>query len=184
MGANPAASSPDAEALFAYYPVRRLDAEVLIDALCWVGDEGESYSSATPEPFTFIPKDHRTIALADGSITSSFLETFRRLDRDTGLFSERNNEPTAEQRLYLLNGTDLQRRIENSPRLRALLLAAKGNRAELIRSIYLTLLSRFPTPAKSAVAQKYMQASGWNLKQSADDLAWALINTKEFLYRH
>ena len=171
-------------ALCAYYPVRRLDAEVLIDALCWIGGEGESYSSATPEPFTFIPKENRTIALADGSITSSFLEMFGRPARDTGLYSERNNQPTDEQRLYLLNGTEVQREITRSPRLRALLAAARGNRRELVRSIYLMLLSRYPTASESASAEKSMQTGGPNLMQSANDLTWALINTKEFLYRH
>ena len=115
----PRSDRPDAEALFACYPVRRLDAEVLIDALNWIGGTGESYSSPIPEPFTFIPEDQRTIALADGSITSPFLEMFGRPARDTGLESERNNQPTDAQRLYLLNSSDMQRRIARSPRLRA-----------------------------------------------------------------
>ena len=100
-------------------PMRQLNAEVLIDALCWIGGDGESYSSPIPEPYTFIPKDQRTIALADGSITSSFLTTFGRPSRDTGLESERNNQPTDTQRLYMLNSSDVQRRIERSPRLQA-----------------------------------------------------------------
>ncbi len=52
----PQSKSPEAEKLFACYPVRRLDAEVLIDALDWIGGTGESYSSPIPEPFTYIPK--------------------------------------------------------------------------------------------------------------------------------
>ena len=54
------------------------DAEVLIDALCWIAGDGESYWSPIPEPFTFIPEHQRSIALADGSITSPFLELFGR----------------------------------------------------------------------------------------------------------
>ena len=49
----PQSDHPDAEALFAVYLVRPLDAEVLIDALCWIGGTGESYSSLITEPFTF-----------------------------------------------------------------------------------------------------------------------------------
>ena len=45
----------DPAVAFAHYTVRRQDAEVLIDALCWIGGDGESYVSETPEPFTFIP---------------------------------------------------------------------------------------------------------------------------------
>jgi len=177
-------SHPEAAAQFAYYPVRRLDAEVLIDALCWIGGAGESYQSIIPEPYTNIPPSRRTIALADGSITSPFLEMFGRPVRDTGLESERNNDPTDAQRLHLLNATDVQRKIENSPALRKLFQAAKGNRTEVIRSFYLMLLSRYPTPQETAAAENYYKIGGVGPRQAADDLAWALINSKEFLYRH
>ena len=79
--------SAEAAANFASYPLRRLEAEVLIDALNQITGTTEKYSSAIPEPFTFIPEDQRSIALADGSITSSFLEMFGRPARDTGLQS-------------------------------------------------------------------------------------------------
>ena len=96
----PRNDSPDAETYFACYPVRRMEAEVLIDALDGIGGTGESYSSAIPEPLAFIPDDQRTITLADGSTTSAFLEMFGRPTRDTGLESERNNQSTDAQRLY------------------------------------------------------------------------------------
>lgn len=180
----PRAKQAEAEALFAVYPLRRLDAEVLIDALGAVTGTGESYSSAIPEPFTFIPASQRSIALADGSITSSFLQAFGRPARDSGLESERSNQPSAEQRLYLLNSTDVQRRIANGPRLRSLAAACRGNRRELVSSLYLTILSRYPTDEERAAAQQYFQTAGLKPKQALDDLVWALINNKEFLYRH
>jgi hypothetical protein len=157
---------------------------VLIDALCWMGETGEDYSSAIPEPFTHIPAYQRSIALADGSITSSFLEMFGRPARDTGLESERNNQPTDSQRLYLLNSTDVQRKIERSQRLYKLILDAEGNPDALIRLLYLAILSRNPTEEELAAAEKYFQTDGLSYKQAEEDLAWALINTKEFLYRH
>ena len=180
----PRSNHPDAEALFAHYPVRRLDAEVLVDALCWISGTQESYSSPIPEPFTFIPEEHRSIELADGSITSQFLEMFGRPARDTGLESERNNQPTDAQRLHLLNSSHVQNKIERSKRLNGLLRAAKGDRSTLIGMIYLNILSRYPMPAELAAAEKYFQTKGINLRQATNDLAWALINTKEFLYRH
>ena len=64
---------PEAAAQFAWYPVRRLDAEVLIDAVCQITGTTEEYASVIPEPFTFMPEDQRSIALPDGSITSAFL---------------------------------------------------------------------------------------------------------------
>ncbi len=180
----PRSDDPAAEATFAYYPVRRLDAEVLIDALDWVGGTGEDYSSPIPEPFTFIPEEQRTIALADGSITSTFLQMFGRPPRDTGLESERGSDITDAQRLYLLNSTDVYRRITNSPWLRRAAIAADGDRAELIRAVYLTLLSRHPTPAEQAAAEAYWQTPGLGSSDAATDLAWSLINSMEFLYRH
>jgi len=180
----PRSDRPDAEAMFAYYPVRRLDAEVLIDALDWVGGTGEEYTSPIPEPFTYIPEEQRSIALADGSITSTFLQMFGRPPRDTGLESERGNEITDAQRLYLLNSTDVYRRITNSPRLRRVAIAAGGDRGELIRGVYLTLLSRDPTLAEQAAAEAYWQMPGLSPEDAATDLAWALINSMEFLCRH
>ena len=90
---------------------------MLIDALCQITGTTEEYSSPIPEPFTFIPEDQRSIALADGSTSSSFLELFGRPARDTGLESERNNQPTAAQRLHLLNSSHIRTKIEQSPSL-------------------------------------------------------------------
>lgn len=169
---------------FAHYTVRQLDAEVLIDALCWIGGDGESYSSPIPEPYTFIPKENRTIALADGSITSSFLTIFGRPSRDTGLMSERGSQPTDNQRLYMLNSSDIQRRIEKSPQLQAALNSFWRDRSTAIAKVYLIILSRYPTESESAIAEQYIKKSGLPPKQAAYDLAWSLINSKEFLYRH
>ena len=180
----PRSDHPDAEKLFAHYRVRLLDAEVLIDALCWIGGDGESYSSAIPEPFTFIPEHQRSIALADGSITSQFLEMFGRPARDTGLESERSNQPTRAQRLHLLNSTHVQRKIERSRRLQRLYRMSRGNRRTMIRWIYLTILSRVPLQAELTAAENYFKTARLGQTQAAADLAWALINTKEFLYRH
>jgi hypothetical protein len=180
----PRSDRPEAGALFAYYPLRRLDAEVLVDALDRIAGSGENYSSATPEPFTYIPPRQHTIALADGSITSPFLEMFGRPARDTGLFDERNNEPTDAQRLYLLNSSDVRQKIERSPRLQELMRTSQGDRDQVIRGFYLTILSRPPTPAELAAAETYAQTGGLIPREAAADLAWALINSKEFLYRH
>ena len=170
--------------MFAYYPVRRLEAEVLIDALCHISGTRESYSSLIPEPFTFIPEEHRSIELADGSITSQFLEMFGRPARDTGLESERNNQPSDSQRLHLLNSSHIQQKIENGPRFREMIRIAGKKPRTLIEIIYLTVLSRFPTQDELTTAETYFKTPGLNANQAAYDVIWALINTKEFLYRH
>ncbi|MEN8127330.1 MAG: DUF1553 domain-containing protein [Planctomycetota bacterium] len=178
-------NGPDkAETLFACYPVRQLEAEVLVDALCMISGTRERYSSPIPEPFTFIPEEHRTINLADASITSQFLEMFGRPSRDTGLESERNNFPTDTQRRHMLNSTHIQNKIERGWRLRNLTRKSKGNRENLADSLYLTILSRFPTESERNAVTDYFKTEGINVNQGAIDLAWALINSKEFLYRH
>jgi len=174
-----------AEALFACYPVRRLEAEVLIDALCDLTGTRESYSSEIPEPFTFIPEEHRSIELSDGSITSQFLEMFGRPARDTGLLSERNNEPSQAQRLHLLNSTHVLNKITRSGRLSGLIRTAKGNPQTIVNRVYLHVLSRRPTDKERKVAMAHYQGRGKNsFRVATQDLVWALINTKEFLYRH
>jgi hypothetical protein len=180
----PATDHTEAEMWFACYPVRRLEAEVLIDALCWISQTQETYSSPIPEPFTFIPGNNRTIVLADGSITSQFLEMFGRPARDTGFESERNNQPTDSQRLHLLNSSHVQTKIDRSSRINALVRNAKGKRPKVIGEVYLNILSRYPSQEELAAAEQYLQTKGLGLRQATNDLVWALINTKEFLYRH
>jgi hypothetical protein len=176
------------EANFAFYPLRRLEAEVLIDALCQMTGTRENYSSIIPEPYTFMPDDQRAVSLADASITSPFLEKFGRSSRDTGLESDRNNRPTAAQRLHLLNSSHIQRKMETSPKLKPLLQVTGKTREEIqrrreeaIRGLYLTILSRLPTEDEIEILETYVKNGGWNMLR---DLAWALINSPEFSYRH
>jgi hypothetical protein len=180
----PKSSDPEAETLFAHYIVRRLDAEVLIDALCGLTGTRERYSSAVPEPFSFVPEYQRSIALSDGSITSPFLEMFGRPARDSGLESERLIQPTDAQRLHLLNSSHIQSKIDRGWRLRDLVKASGKDPRRSVRTVYMAVLSRPPTPEESSVAEAYFQTEGLTPQEAAADLVWALINTKEFLYRH
>jgi len=179
----PRSKKRGSEALFACYPLRRLDAEVLIDAINQITGSGERYISAIPEPFTFIPPNHRGITLPDGSITSSFLEMFGRPARDSGLWAERNNKISAAQRLHLLNSSHIQRKLERSNRL-GFLRQARGKPPELVKRLYLTILSRFPTQKELQAVLAQMQGRQAQRRNAAMDVAWALINSTEFLYRH
>jgi len=168
---------------FSHYPLRRLEAEVLIDALNQITGTTEKYSSEIPEPFTYVPAEQRSIELADGSITSSFLEMFGRPPRDTGLESERNNSFTAAQRLHLINSSHIQRKIEQSRKLRTL-MQGKVNTRQLATRFYLTILSRFPTNEEVKFVEEYSKSQRNNRQVVAIDMVWALINSAEFLYRH
>ncbi|MFH1574196.1 MAG: DUF1553 domain-containing protein [Acidobacteriota bacterium] len=183
LSSVPGSDDPVGEANFAFYPLSRLDAEVLIDAICQVTGTKEEYSSLIPEPYTFIPDDQRSIALADGSITSPFLEMFGRPPRDTGLESERNNRPTPAQRLHLLNSSHIRRKIEQGPKLRQLIQSSR-NPLDMLTDLYLTILSRYPTEEELKVVQSYSRSAEVNRREIMVDLTWALINSPEFLYRH
>jgi hypothetical protein len=173
---------PEAEINFAHYALRRLDAEIVIDGLNQITGTTEKYSSAIPEPFTFVPERTRAIALPDGSITSSFLEAFGRPSRDTGVETERNNNVTANQRLLLLNSSQVRRKLEQGPKLQAI-VRGRQRPGETIDTLYLTILSRYPTDEERAVIATHFtpEARDYN---AAVDVAWALINSAEFLYRH
>ncbi len=168
---------------FACYGVRQLEAEVLIDAICQVTGSGEKYSSATPEPFTWVPDEVPSVVSADGSTTSSFLELFGRPPRDTGLLVERNLSPSAGQRLYMLNSSSVQRRIDQSRKL-GVLFQSRGPPREMLGTLYLTVLSRYPTIDELQVAGGYFKSSGLSNRDAVVDIVWALLNSDEFLFRH
>jgi hypothetical protein len=183
LSSLPGSLHADRGKYFACYPVRRLEAEVLIDAICQITGSTEQYASAAPEPYTIMPAGQRAVCLPDGSVSSAFLEMFGRPPRDSGYESERNNQPTAAQRLHLLNSTHIERKIEQSPVLQQLLASAADPRT-MAQQVYLSVLSRYPAEAEVKTVQAYIRSAGGNRRQAVVDVAWALMNSAEFVYRH
>jgi len=181
-----------------------LVAEWWIDALNAITGSSDLYTSPIPEPFTYIPEGQPAIAIADGSITSPFLALFGRSARATGQACERDHKPIPAQWLHLLNSSHIQRKLEQGPKLKALFDSGRSQ-PRLIEELYLTILSRLPTPAEMKIAEAYGQiqpvrqvaakpggpapaaaAKTVVVKRREDwvDLAWSLLNSSEFLYRH
>jgi pSer/pThr/pTyr-binding forkhead associated (FHA) protein len=183
LSSVPRSGDPRAEIYFAYYPMRRIEAEVMIDAINQITGTTEKYSSPIPEPFTFIPENVRSIALADGSISSPFLELFGRSPRATGMEVERNNRPTAAQQLHLLNSSHIQRKIRDSSKLSALVQQNRSKPRGVIDALYMTILSRYPTDEEVKIINGYNKSSDWN-QRAWQDIAWALMNSAEFQHRH
>ena len=129
----PRFKGPEARANFASYLLRRVEAEVLIDALNEITGSSDLYTSAVPEPFTYIPDDMSAVALADGSVTNSFLTLFGRSSRSTGMEAERVNELASTQWLHMLNSATIQNKLQSGPKLAALRLLGRQVRRRLPR---------------------------------------------------
>jgi len=183
----PPANLALAETNFGSYAVRRLEAEVLIDAINKVTGTSDLYTSAIPEPFTYIPEDQAAIALADGSITSPFLALFGRSARATGMENERPDKMLSAQWLHLLNSSHIQRKLEQGPHLRSIFNSGRKP-AEIVEELFLTILSRYPTAAELKIAEDYGKLPGrpraTKRREGWIDISWALVNSPEFLYRH
>lgn len=196
LSSIPKTSHPDAESLFAFYPSRQVGAEVLQDMFRQILGVNIQYASDVPEPFMYIPEWRRTITIADGSVTSPFLEIFGRPTRDNGIESDRNLNPTVSQRMFLINSSEMMLWVENSWRLRNAANAAAniGKKTEerrilMLHYLWLTILTRYPTDheiemAKALFEQKLFSQIKKNETMIYQDLIWTLFNTKEFLCRH
>ena len=106
---------------------------------------------------------------------------FGRPSRDTGMDSERNNRPTASQALELLNSSHIQKKLETGALIGSA-VRASGNPRRMAEVAYLTILSRFPTEQESQTVADYLHRIPPS--EAVVDIAWALINSDEFLYRH
>jgi len=183
LSSVPRHKDPRALANFASYPLRRVEAEVLIDAVNQITGATDLLTSAVPEPFTYIPKEMPAVAVADGSISSSFLMLFGRSARGTGMQSERISELASSQWLHLLNSGHIQDKLTKGWKLRALLKSSTKQNV-IVEKLYLAILSRFPTEEEQAAAAAYAKSGVVKGPDVGIDLAWSLINSQEFLLRH
>jgi hypothetical protein len=181
--ALPNKSNSNDATLFSHYQIRRLGAEQLIDAICDITGVPETYMSRVPEPFTFLPSDFRAVQLEDGTISTAFLEMFGRPSRDVSYESDRINNLTDKQVLILLNSTQISDKIARSKSLKELATSKKTD-AELIENIYLQTLSRFPVSEEKKKLELLFKDKKMTREQNVNDLVWALINTKEFIFNH
>lgn len=178
------------------FPARRLDAEILDDVFCALSGSGRNYQSPAPEPFTFLPPMRNTVCIEDGSVSSGFLSLFGRPARDTGLMDERIGETTSKQRLYLFNSGDIHRKLGRAAIPPWKMPDGSVNPfykrpvARRIDDLYWRFLSRAPSGLEhAAIAELWNKRSngGKNRKASHGevmrDVAWCIVNSKEFLYR-
>lgn len=168
---------------FAAFPLRRLDAEVLDDAIRDLTGVAPAYSSVIPEPFTFLPPESRTVTLADGSMTSSFLLLLGRPSRDSGKLAERSNLIDAKQRLQLFNSGELDRKLQRLLQREDLKSLPQNARIE---TLYWMFYARPPTGEEKATLREALEKrpAGRARWRFIHELCWALLNSEEFLFQH
>jgi Protein of unknown function (DUF1549)/Protein of unknown function (DUF1553) len=159
---------------FAHQTVRRIRAETMLDVI--------SAATETKNKFPGLPLGARAVQIADGNVTNYFLTTFGRATRESVCSCEVKLEPTLSQSLHMLNGDATTQRIRQGT-LVPKRLAEKKTADQIIEEMYLRTLVRRPSPIemdrlRAALNDEPDKAKG------LEDVFWALMNTREFVFNH
>jgi hypothetical protein len=160
---------------FSRYTVRRLTAEQVADAI--------DFATGTVEKYPGLPLGTRAIQLPDSGVKSFLLDTFGRPARQVVCECERTVQPNIAQALVLLNGEFLNKRIADPKGRIETLLKAKKDAAEIVEELYLVTLSRRPRPEEADRARHWISQAP-SPREGLQDLLWALLNSREFLFNH
>ncbi len=175
LSSEPTKENRTDEVFYTKYAVKRLGAEELLDALC--------FATGAPEKFPNLPSGFRAVQLPDPGVQSYFLETFGRPDRQIACECERTAEPNMAQALHLMNSDFVQNKVAAAQGRVAKLLAANRADPEAIEELYLVTFSRPPAAAEVERARQIV-AKAPSRKEGLEDLLWALMNSREFLFKH
>ena len=160
---------------YSRFPMKRLEAEVLYDAVCQTtGVQGK---------FAGVTDGQRAIQLWDSHVPHYFLEVFGRPVRATACQCERVCEPTVGQVLHVLNSSDIHDKLRHVDGRIASLCLENIDNQRLIEEIYLSCFSRFPTEEERAATGEHLRITSVR-NEAAEDIAWSLINSLEFLFNH
>ena len=139
----------------------------------------------TTENFGGMPAGTQAIQLADTSNGPYFLKVFGMPQGDTACECERSQDANLAQSLHLLNSKEIQDKISKNE-ARAAQLAAETERSHELRitELYQVVFARNPRADEMTVATTYIEKHTENPRIAYEDILWALINTKEFLFNH
>lgn len=159
---------------FSHASLRRIRAEILLDVI--------SQITETKNKFRGLPLGSRAVQIADGNTTDYFLTTFGRAKRETVCSCEVKMDPSLSQALHLLNGATVNNKIQQG-KLVEKWLAEKKTPEQIIEEIYLRCFARKPTATEFAALNAEI-ASQENKKQALEDVFWATLNSREFVFNH
>jgi hypothetical protein len=167
----------DKQAYARYYP-KRMTAEVLFDAVCQVTD--------SPAQFPGMPSDKfapgRAVMLPDESFASYFLDVFGRPQRISACECERVSEANLAQTLHLLNSDEVQGKLSRAGgRAEAMAKDSRPDR-EKVEELFLWAVGHRPSEAQMKTALDHIAASDQRKKLAYENILWALVNSKGFLF--
>jgi hypothetical protein len=159
---------------FAHANLRRIKAESLLDSI--------SLITNTKDKFRGLPLGARAVQIADGNTSTYFLTTFGRAKRESVCSCEVKMEPTLSQALHLMNGDTVNDKIRQG-KLIETWTNEKLEPLAIVERMYIACLSRQPTP-QEIENFKPLFSEGSNVKQNLEDIFWALLNSREFIFNH
>jgi hypothetical protein len=160
---------------FSHAVSRLLTAEQLLDAIC--------QSTEMPEKFAGLPAGTRATQLPDGEVNNLFLKTFGQPARELACECERESDSNLAQALQLINGPTINDKLRSPTNRVGRLMNEKKTDSEILADLYLNTLSRLPSAEDQKIAMAHL-AKVKDRRRGFEDLHWALINAKEFLFRH
>ena len=159
---------------FARAQLRRMRAEVLLDVISQV--------TKTKNKFQGLPLGARALQIADGRFSNYFLTTFGRATRETVCSCEVVMEPNLSQALHLLNGDVTNKRITQGRIVQTMLKEGKDPE-KVIDDLYLRCYSRKPRADEKANLLASLDGED-SVESALNDVFWALLNSKEFIFNH
>ena len=158
--------------------LKRMDAEVLFDAICQV--------TGVNDKFRGVPHGRRAIQLWDSEVDHYFLKLFGRPTRKTACECERNAEPTVSQVLHVLNAPEINDKLSHAAGNVARIVDESSDNSKLVDELYLTFFARFPNPNEKTIVLRHFKSETGKIsrQEAAEDLAWSLMNSLEFLFNH
>lgn len=173
------------------YQPRRLMAEVLHDAIVDVTGVPAVFdlvalSDGSTQKTDFYPEGTRALQLFDSAVQSYFLKTFGRNEREIVCECERSNQPSMVQALHLANGEILNDKLAAEGSIVGRLLADPAmDDGAILEEAYLATLSRYPTDAEREGHLAHLAAAAPEERREAvEDLFWAIMTSREFLFQN
>jgi hypothetical protein len=175
LDSQPTANNAADNRFFSHFLVKRIPAEPLLDAIDRV--------TSSPTKFQNLPRGTRAIELPDAEYPDYFLNTFAKPRRASVCECERSPDESLSQALHTLNGDLLANKIADGKGRIAGLIKDNKTPDEIVDQLYLATLCRHPSAAELEAARNHLKDNA-NPREYYEDLMWALINSKHFLFIH